>query len=62
METIQKFSSTEIIAVYFNEQAKIQWKVHLSEGRWQDAILELEKVAESTPTKASWVKVRVNWI
>ena len=62
MENIQKFASSEIIAVYFNEQAQIQWKVHLAEGRWQDAILELEKVAEASPAKASWVKIRVNWI
>ena len=36
--------------------------MHLAEGRWQDAILELEKVAEASPAKASWVKIRVNWI
>jgi len=42
--------------------AQIQWKIHLQQGRWQDAILELERVAEAVPQKAPWVKVKTAWI
>ena len=29
MESIQKFASDKVIAVFLNEQAQIQWKVQL---------------------------------
>ena len=42
MQAIQKFAGDQIMAVYVNEQAQIQWKVHLKQGNWQDAIVELD--------------------
>ena len=62
MEAIQKFASEKIIAVYLTEMAQIQWKMPLKQGRWQDAILELQHMAETSPHKAAWVKVKIAWI
>lgn len=42
--------------------AQIQWKMPLRQGRWQDAILELQQMAETSPHKAAWVKVKIAWI
>lgn len=62
MEAIQKFADEKIMMIYLNEQAQIQWKIHLQQGKWQDAIFELDRVAEVQPLKAAWAKTRTAWI
>ena len=39
-----------------------QWQLDIQEGKWQDAIAELENIEIVDPTKEAWSKKMKAWI
>ena len=57
-----KYCSKTMQSFYSSQLSQINWTQSLAEGKWQDALVELEKIGKSADkkefaeTKKAWIK------